>query len=866
MSLTTTMPNIKPPLHSPTQSLTKSSHSRPSTTPRATSPPVFLGQARPPRLTPSARSPQAVQDLRTPSSGYFGFVIGDAPNPPDSNPGQQARQNWEYSSPQVRNAGTTPRPLAATDATPDREAFRRQPQQNYFDLSHGNTSSSRPSQSRQNSRPRLSARPSFDSPISPRSMQTSSPNPKTGKGLMDPEPSRSETRSFFDIPRRDSPAAISPPFRNVDDHRHARLSLPANSLHASKLQQAHRASRADTLPLALDENLPTLITPQQFAELLESGPQEVLLLDLRVSAQYATSRIRGALNLCIPTTLLKRPSFDVRKLENTFTAEPEREQFSRWQNCKYIVVYDSNSLQLKEAVMPINVLKKFSNEEWKGHGLIVRGGFAAMSRSIPEMIDEGQTGGGTKSSKAPLSIAPSASGVAPVAGGCPMPMSKTAANPFFGNIRQNMDLIGGVGQIPIKRPENLTRQAEEALPSWLRQVSIEHNEGKLVSERFLAIEKAEQKRMQEALSAHVSYGTPGGESSKPIQVAGIEKGSKNRYNNIFPYDHSRVRLQSVSTDGCDYINANHVKAAHSNKHYIATQAPIPSTFNDFWRVVWEQDVHVIVMLTAESEGGQLKSHPYWHTADYGSLRVKNLSEKLIPLEPVKLASRSVISTRPSIGPRRSTNPDLVGERGSVTDSRAPAPEAPFIMIRHFTVSHSAHPFQPMREVTQLHYSGWPDFGAPTDPAHLLGLIEETNKYVRGSSVPSSAIGPDQAAPEHQHPVIVHCSAGCGRTGTFCTVDSVIDMLKKQRSERGEGEGEEGMDVDSYEEWTKRDDVDLVADTVEDFRLQRLSMVQNLRQFVLCYESVLQWVTAQKSARLRLGPEITQRTRRGLAST
>jgi protein-tyrosine phosphatase len=156
----------------------------------------------------------------------------------------------------------------------------------------------------------------------------------------------------------------------------------------------------------------------------------------------------------------------------------------------------------------------------------------------------------------------------------------------------------------------------------------------------------------------------------------------------------------------------------------------------------------------------------------------------------------------------------------------------------------------MREVTQLQYSQWPDFGAPASPTAILSLIEQVNKYIRGSASPSSAVGPDESAPEGERPIIVHCSAGCGRTGTYCTIDSVIDMLKRQKLAREERD-EDRMDIDS-ENWIKRDDEDLVAKAVEDFRHQRLSMVQNLRQFVLCYESILQWVVSQQRENIRPG--------------
>jgi protein-tyrosine phosphatase len=331
-------------------------------------------------------------------------------------------------------------------------------------------------------------------------------------------------------------------------------------------------------------------------------------------------------------------------------------------------------------------------------------------------------------------------------------------------------------------------------------------------------------------------------------VAGIEKGSKNRYNNIFPYDHTRVRLQNVPRGDCDYINASHVKAEFSNRQYIASQAPIPATFNDFWRAVWEQDVRVIVMLTAESEGGQVKSHNYWNAGEYGPLKLKLLSERQVNLETKKVVTSKTPAppVRPSLGARRSTTANVAGERKE-QDLKSPISKPPSIMVRHLALSHSSHPFQPMREITQIQYADWPDFGAPASPTELISLVEHVNKFVRRSASPPSTVGPDEAAPEGQRPIMVHCSAGCGRTGTFCTIDSVIDMLKRQRISRGQEHEDDEMDVDEDNSWISRDDVDLVAKTVNDFRHQRLSMVQNLRQFVLCYESVLQWLVGQDSS-------------------
>ena len=320
-----------------------------------------------------------------------------------------------------------------------------------------------------------------------------------------------------------------------------------------------------------------MISPQDFVEVLKSHlPQDLLLLDLRVFPQYSKSRIRDALNLCIPTTLLKRASFTIQRLSDTFTREHEKVKFAQWKDAKFIIVYDANSMQLKDATSSVNTLKKFTSESWLGATLILRGGFDNFAKKFPEQIDNRPANELDGSDAKRLSIDPPS--VAPVAGGCMMPNTKSAANPFFGSIRQNMDLIGGVGQIPVKLPSGLKDSAVVRIPTWLRKITGENDKGKTVADRFLGIEKAEQLRMQKALSVHVTYGSQNPLSPEAVQIAGIEKGTKNRYKDMLPYDHSRVKLQDVESGGCDYVNASHVKAQWSNKHYIASQAPVPATF------------------------------------------------------------------------------------------------------------------------------------------------------------------------------------------------------------------------------------------------------------------------------------------------
>lgn len=268
---------------------------------------------------------------------------------------------------------------------------------------------------------------------------------------------------------------------------------------------------------------------------------------------------------------------------------------------------------------------------------------------------------------------------------------------------------------------------------------------------------------------------------------------------------------------------------------------------DFWKVVWQQDVRVIVMLTAEQEGGQIKAHNYWSDKHYGHLHLSPLGEHRASLEPAKIHRHRDQSARPSMGQRRSTNPV---RPGPTREQSSGSSDQPYVIVRRFTLSNDEEPFERMREITQLQYSNWPDFGAPAHPTHLLGLIEQCDavvRYYNGNS-------PSKPEPANSRPVVVHCSAGCGRTGTFCTVDSVLDMLKRQRQSKNTRQSTP-MDIDMGNKisaksdresgsWVNDDEVDLIAKTVEDFRLQRLSMVQSLRQFVLCYESVMEWLVEQ----------------------
>ncbi|EMC93065.1 hypothetical protein BAUCODRAFT_40374, partial [Baudoinia panamericana UAMH 10762] len=803
---------------------------------------------------------------KTPSPNYFGFQGDDTSSFLRDSP-HHTKTNWSPPSSAVRSTAAASPSIVPVDQNPDFDAFRRHSEGKAFNLGGlgGNFKMNAPPPAAAGGlRPKPGRTASkMSTPSEPRNVP---PVTKVrSKELLDPntaELARSPKRVLspgsaaqLEPTRKGSPANFGDAERPSSQPR---FQLPLDNPSGPQ-GFSHQPKRSETLPASTPSEAEQLmVTPQHVVTLMDSKTEDILLLDLRVSTQYAVCHVAGALNLCIPTTLLKRPSFNVQKLAETFKDEEQRRKFEHWRSSGYIIVYDASSGQLKDAQICLNMVKKFQNEGYEGTLHIVKGGFAAFRTAFAAYTEAGVDSAKNADELDTL----------PVAGGCVMPSTDKPANPFFGNIRQNMDLIGGVGQIPLKHPTKTSQSAEDDFPDWLRSAADDGDQGQKVSKKFEAIERREKKRMEDALSGNVSYNNTTTSSPRPRsggdgsnkqqqqqqkgvvhQIAGIEKGNKNRYNNIWPFEHTRVKLQGVPKAGCDYFNGTFVQAGWSHKRYISTQAPIPATFNDFWNVIWQQDVRVIVMLTAEKEGAQVKAHNYWDAKTYGPLRLEFLSEKRASLEPARIHnSQRLAAKRPGTVKRastRSSHPQI--PLATIDGKEEKAGEQPYVIVRKFTLAHERHPFEPMREITQLQYSSWPDFGAPAHPAHLLGLVEQTDAVVRASNRDKREREPEG---EGERPILVHCSAGCGRTGTFCTVDSVIDMLKRQRiSQEGKGKGGgAGRERERREEvdgaWVLGGDVDLVEKTVEDFRLQRLSMVQSLRQFVLCYESVMEWLVEQ----------------------
>ncbi|XP_056003190.1 receptor-type tyrosine-protein phosphatase epsilon-like isoform X1 [Ostrea edulis] len=241
----------------------------------------------------------------------------------------------------------------------------------------------------------------------------------------------------------------------------------------------------------------------------------------------------------------------------------------------------------------------------------------------------------------------------------------------------------------------------------------------------------------------------------PCDTAKLEENKpKNRFKTISPYDHSRVELETGAGFESDYINANYIEDMDGARHYIACQGPIPATLVDHWRMIWQEGVQYIVMLTNLIEGPKVKCHQYWpsdgHELDVNPFSITLLEEKVYACYVVRKMT-----------------------------------------VHMKRVSGS-------RTVVQFHYTRWPDHGTP-NPLNLLVFL----RYFRHKiNTP-------------QHPILVHCSAGIGRTGTFIA----LDVLSRY------GDVHHRVNVVEF---------------VKAMRKDRMTMIQNADQYIFLYRALYEY--------------------------
>lgn len=288
-----------------------------------------------------------------------------------------------------------------------------------------------------------------------------------------------------------------------------------------------------------------------------------LLIDIRPNASYADARLPRAISLSVPSTLLKRPAFSLQKL-STMMRAASRDQFLAWRSSSNIIVYDADTSALAEGSNILGLLRKFKAEGFAGNIAWIRGGFTAVWKEARTIIvdaplsdgSDGEDGQGLKPAIAqggllqarnlpmsafqqsttttaarPLASAPAG----PTQAGAAPPASTRvlAANPFFSNIRQNMELSQGVTErIPLLLPPHIVGRVNDIPFQWLRDIASreQDEEAEMLAMQFYKIELGEQRRLQGIMNHHSQNAFVTARDDFPYSItAGIEKGSKNRY-------------------------------------------------------------------------------------------------------------------------------------------------------------------------------------------------------------------------------------------------------------------------------------------------------------------------------------------------
>jgi len=336
------------------------------------------------------------------------------------------------------------------------------------------------------------------------------------------------------------------------------------------------------------------------------------VIDIRHHAQFQTSRIFGAISLVVPSTLLKRPGFSLEKMAEMIENKSSRDRFERWRSMTKLVIYDVDTSFLADGSNLAGLLRKFQVSGYQGELLWLKGGFTAALRANPAVVDtaiwDTTLEDHKEESKDTFLRARNLSTHAFQQASTTLIGQKTprgsehimtassasvAANPFYDNIRQNIELSQGVDtRIPLALPQKVISRKKELPFKWLQDIvdqNLKDEAGETLAMQFYRIELGEQRRLQGVMAHHSTESGTGpngrsssGEDDYPYSItAGIEMGTKNRYRNIWPFEHARVKLPK-SRGGSDYVNASFVQSLVSSRRYIATQGPLDSTYDDFW--------------------------------------------------------------------------------------------------------------------------------------------------------------------------------------------------------------------------------------------------------------------------------------------
>uniref|UniRef100_A0A0B7A7S6 protein-tyrosine-phosphatase n=1 Tax=Arion vulgaris TaxID=1028688 RepID=A0A0B7A7S6_9EUPU len=342
-----------------------------------------------------------------------------------------------------------------------------------------------------------------------------------------------------------------------------------------------------------------------------------------------------------------------------------------------------------------------------------------------------------------------------------------------------VDTYGKV--VYIKYPLNNSRMIASSLKNRIKQLQMEDDTAQKSNTSVHVGFWGEFHQLQQAEFIGERYTRDIG--SRP------ENKAKNRYKNILPYDYTRVILSDGNEEsGTDYINANHVtwtdddQLIEQNRRYIATQGPLISTMLDFYRMMWQEKSRVIINLARITERGKVQINIYWPTAE------ENF-EKLFKFERTLNGGTKELICQYRVKLLKESGDDVCVCREMLLSKE----------------DKNGKPLEEPRKIVQFHYMIWPDYNVPDDPASMIDFLERINNLIE--SLNSSG------------PIVVHCSAGIGRTGTHIVADMIINQIKTY-----------GFDCD----------IDIFK-TILMVRGQRSGLVQTQSQYQFVYLAVQRYM-------------------------
>jgi len=338
---------------------------------------------------------------------------------------------------------------------------------------------------------------------------------------------------------------------------------------------------------------------------------------------------------------------------------------------------------------------------------------------------------------------------------------------------------------PIKKDHNLLRQAFQPIPveDLASEYIIRHRDSDfLFTSEFDALPK----------------------TNLPCTACDrSENERKNRYHDIKACDETRVKLKKVGSDGSDYINANFIKGYCGKKTFIAAQAPLENTMNDFWKMIWEQDVRIIIMAANMNERGRKQASKYWPNINENNIFVNgdleicckktdvfaDYTKREFELIYGNNAEKEALVRSGSFKsqPENDYANVPINRPGSKNSNKTPLLDGDLVN-------------KEIRKIAHYHFTNWVDLKAPESTCGILRLMLKLRKMEEYL----------------EHPVLIHCSAGVGRTGTFIAIDTLIDQCIN------EGKAD-------------------VFGTVANIRQQRNSvMVQTMEQYAFIYRALAEY--------------------------